>query len=236
MTEKDGGHVMKTTFKRVVSIIVIICLTLTMMPGMAWTSYAETEEPYDYESSVSFDGMTQKLLPNGSSVMAYTSLKAYYEWGTDYPAYTLDVTLTPDGEESEDLITYTVEDGVITFTSNDRGECGWMTLKIDFIVNGNVVGGTETDISVTDTIYRWPNYISYFNPDLSSNPFVGEVINFDDITVEKYTYDEATGEDSFETITAQTEGVKFAQSDDGGWNPAGHLLLLRSGQNLLRSG
>ena len=70
----NGGLVMKTKFKRVLSIFLILCLTLTMMPGLTMVSLAEVHGENGYEFTVNWPGDSHGLTPDGREMWVTTGV------------------------------------------------------------------------------------------------------------------------------------------------------------------
>ena len=212
---------MKANFRRVLSILLILCLTLTMIPGLALTGYAYEdegyEEPYHYELKPVFENKCRQILPNGSTLTVSTELIAYY-W--DYEEEVTDFTLEVEAD-GFGLFTYEVnqDDKTVTFTANDEGQTGIADVCFSVYVDGEICGEYWTDIEVSDTVVLWPESFSEINPQCKDNPLVGEIVDLSDIEVEVKYYDFDTDTITTKKYNKDSKNILIEAAYDASWNP-----------------
>lgn len=213
---------MKSKFKSMLSIFLILCLVLTMMPGMALSAQAYEEEIYSYELRYTFNNHCEDLLPIGQSTYVYTELIANgYNGDFYYHDYSITAELESNGSNS-----YSVDElanievigsDTVKITSNDEGKMGGLILKVKAYVDGEEVAEFERNVYVTTEAYHWPQYISDIDGIDTDCPYVGTVVDFSNIVVGKQSYDIETGNVHYEEVTLDSSKYEFREeysSDD----------------------
>jgi len=182
---------MKLKWRRVLCVILTLCMMVTMVPGTVVT--AEAAEG-DYYLDADFPYNNNAMLPNGSVVTAETKLTLemsdHHESVSGYALRIdkIEKQLT-DMPEPDKLMTVEVVDSTkLKFTANDDGLTGCNIITVSALINDNVVASQQIYMNVHNVVYEIPDVFMDGNGVVK--PEIGEVLDLEKLLVmKKYTYD-----------------------------------------------
>ena len=214
---------MKRKLKRVLCVILTLCMMMTMVPNTVVTAEAVSG---DYSFYGDFPTNNNALLPNGSILTVPMLLQQ--DNGERYEMcenYTVQVDASSYTADEAALVTVEVVNGTdIKFTSNNTGAYGECRITVEAIVNGTAVANCEMVVNTMQTVYDVPVNLTIGNVE------VGESIDLTQcFTMKKYTCDNTNGEEI--KIFTDSAYVVEVSGYENAWELNGYILTRKEAYN-----
>ena len=198
---------MKTKFRRILSVILTLCMMFGMLPAGTVTAEASTEN-VTYELEVDFPYNSNNLLPN-STKEADVYLNLRYPDDSGYrmeSGYTIEMASiakesAADPEPTE-LINVQMNGGKLVMTSNANDVTGSCVITLEATVDGKTVATKAYTINVENEIYEIPDVLKDPNNNNNVvNPDICEVLDLESLLVlKKLTYNHTDNSVTSETM------------------------------------
>lgn len=219
MEEKN----MKTKLKRVLCVILTLCMMVTMVPSTVVPVEAAAPVAGDYELYADFPTNSNALLPNGSTLVVPMILKKYNgQYWEKCENYEVQIDANSYTTNEADLVNVKLEDSTtVKFTANNNGAFGECRITVEAVVNSSVVSNAEIVVNTMQTVYDVPVEL------IPGNVEAGDSIDLTQcFTMTKYTYDPTTKSVSSESIPVFTNSDYLVEitNYEFGWNLDGYVL------------
>lgn len=200
---------MKTKIRRILSVILTLCMVFSMVPGRAVIAEAAEET---YSIWVDFPYNSNDLLPN-STKEADVYLDVTYPdgGGARVSEYTIDIASIEkatdgDPEPSQLLNVQIQKNNRMIMTANASGVTGSCAVTLNAKVNGTVVATNSFIINVKNEIYEIPDVLVDSNNNVV-NPELGAELDLERLLVlKKLTYNSDN-----KSITSETMNLSASK-------------------------
>ena len=189
---------MKQKIKRLLSVMITLCMLFTMVPNTIVPVKA-AGETYDLELALPWS--SNNLLPN-STKEADVNLNVTYPDGHTEPAdkttYTVQVAdiqkANPSDPEPSQLMNLQIINGNrLVIEANSDGIVGSSNITLDAYIGTDKVATMTQTINIMNEIYQIPHELQDANGDVV-NTDIGETLDLESLLVlKKLTYDHANG-------------------------------------------
>ena len=230
---------MKVKFRRVLSIVLTLCMVLGMMPGRTVVSQAAPGTT-NYNIFVEFPGSSNYMVPN-SMMYANVYLERQNSDGTELldNGYTVEVVSVEKIETSDpdpnQLISVNIQNGItMVVTSNTNSLTGKCSVTLAAKMDGVEVARTAFAIMVMGVVYEVPHVLMDSSTNNNVNPALGEKLDLENVfELQKVTYDPNNGSVSYDPVNWKQPPYNVSiEYDTNEWTKDGTYNLIRTtGEN-----